>query len=105
MPAKSPAFSMTGPEVTTKLVPMAFARIFARVVFPRPGGPLKRQWPLLCSPDHHLQPVSNGILADEFIQRLGTERDLVLIFLMRKRRFDEMIGHDSADSRIPYIPK
>ena len=30
---------MAGPEVTLILTPISFAMIFARVVFPSPGGP------------------------------------------------------------------
>src|SRR5687767_6126645 len=41
-PASSPAFSITGPLVFFTFTPMAFAMMFASVVFPRPGGPLSR---------------------------------------------------------------
>ena len=37
--AKSPDFSITGPEVLFIFAPISEAIIFARVVFPRPGGP------------------------------------------------------------------
>ena len=43
-PARSPAFSMVGPLVLLRLAPMALARMLARVVLPRPGGPLSRMW-------------------------------------------------------------
>src|SRR5437773_8744032 len=35
---------MIGPLVDLRLVPIARARMFARVVLPRPGGPLSRMW-------------------------------------------------------------
>src|SRR5216110_1812195 len=41
-PASSPAFSMTGPLVFLTFTPIAFAMMLARVVLPRPGGPLSR---------------------------------------------------------------
>src|SRR5205809_1891898 len=41
-PASSPAFSITGPLVFLMLVPIAFAIMFASVVFPSPGGPLNK---------------------------------------------------------------
>ena len=37
--AKSPAFSMEGPDVILMSTPSSLAIIFARVVFPSPGGP------------------------------------------------------------------
>ena len=37
--AKSPAFSIAGPDVILILTPISFAIIPARVVFPSPGGP------------------------------------------------------------------
>src|SRR6266850_6756671 len=43
-PARSPAFSMVGPLVLLRLAPIALARMLARVVLPRPGGPFKRTW-------------------------------------------------------------
>ena len=35
---------MVGPLVLLRLAPMALARMWARVVLPRPGGPLNRMW-------------------------------------------------------------
>ncbi len=42
IPAKSLGFSKIGPEVITILAPTSLATIAANVVFPSPGGPLKR---------------------------------------------------------------
>ena len=42
IPARSPGFSIIGPEVEIIFVSNSFAIIFASVVFPRPGGPVKR---------------------------------------------------------------
>ena len=42
--AKSPAFSITGPEVILIFDPISFAIIFESVVFPRPGGPYNKTW-------------------------------------------------------------
>ena len=39
MAAKSPAFSMTGPEVWRMFTPISLAMMFASVVLPKPGGP------------------------------------------------------------------
>ena len=41
-PARSPAFSMVGPLVHLMFTPIACERMCARVVLPRPGGPLRR---------------------------------------------------------------
>ena len=38
-PAKSAGLSKTGPEVTLISTSNSFAKIFASVVFPKPGGP------------------------------------------------------------------
>ena len=38
-PAKSPGLSRTGPEVIFMPTPSSFAKILAKVVFPKPGGP------------------------------------------------------------------
>jgi len=38
-PARSPGFSITGPEVSFILTPISFATILDSVVFPKPGGP------------------------------------------------------------------
>ena len=38
-PAKSPGLSKTGPEVIFIPTPNSLAKIFAKVVFPNPGGP------------------------------------------------------------------
>src|SRR5215470_569829 len=35
---------MVGPLVLLRFAPIAFARMWARVVLPRPGGPLSRMW-------------------------------------------------------------
>ena len=43
-PARSPGLSITGPDDTFKETPSSYARIWARVVFPKPGGPCKRVW-------------------------------------------------------------
>ena len=43
-PAKSPAFSITGPEVWVISTPSSCARIEASVVLPSPGGPWKSTW-------------------------------------------------------------
>src|SRR6185312_3568490 len=43
-PARSAAFSIVGPLVLFILAHMAFAMMFAMVVLPRPGGPLRRRW-------------------------------------------------------------
>ena len=43
-PARSEAFSTTGPEVTRIGRPISSARIIASVVLPRPGGPWRRMW-------------------------------------------------------------
>src|SRR5690606_17025450 len=43
-PARSPGLSNTGPEVTLIPTPSSLARIWAKVVFPSPGGPWKRVW-------------------------------------------------------------
>ena len=40
-PAKSAAFSRTGPEVTYRFVASSLEMICDTVVFPRPGGPCK----------------------------------------------------------------
>ena len=37
--ARSPCFSMAGPDVTRIFTPISFAIMFERVVFPSPGGP------------------------------------------------------------------
>ena len=42
IPAKSPGFSRTGPEVVLILTPSSFATIFAKVVLPKPGGPVNK---------------------------------------------------------------
>ena len=42
--ARSPGFSMAGPEVTRRLTPISFATIPARVVLPNPGGPYSSTW-------------------------------------------------------------
>ena len=42
--AKSPVFSIAGPEVTLKFTPISWAIIPARVVFPKPGGPYNSTW-------------------------------------------------------------
>ena len=39
MAAKSPAFAKTGPDVMRKLTPNSRLIIWAKVVFPSPGGP------------------------------------------------------------------
>ena len=44
MAARSPARSITGPEVDLIPTPNSWARMLARVVFPRPGGPCTRTW-------------------------------------------------------------
>ena len=43
-PAKSPGLSKTGPEVTFRLTPNSFATMWAKVVFPKPGGPWNKVW-------------------------------------------------------------
>jgi len=43
-PAKSPGLSNTGPDDTFKFTPNSFEIIFARVVFPNPGGPCSNTW-------------------------------------------------------------
>jgi len=40
-PARSPPFSITGPDVALIVAPIAFAMMNASVVFPSPGGPEK----------------------------------------------------------------
>ena len=42
--AKSPGFSIAGPEVTRRLTPISFATMPARVVLPSPGGPYSNTW-------------------------------------------------------------
>jgi len=42
--ARSPAFSIAGPDVIFILLPISFAIIVARVVFPSPGGPYNNTW-------------------------------------------------------------
>ena len=42
MPARSPAFSICGPEVVWSWVPAAPEMMLARVVLPSPGGPDRR---------------------------------------------------------------
>ena len=49
MAAKSPGFSIAGPDVTFILVFISFANIFASVVFPNPGGPYNKTWSNGCS--------------------------------------------------------
>ena len=44
IPAKSPGFSKTGPEVIFNLTPISFATICASVVLPSPGGPVNKTW-------------------------------------------------------------
>jgi hypothetical protein len=44
MPARSPAFSICGPEVVWSCVPAARAMRLAKVVLPKPGGPDSRTW-------------------------------------------------------------
>ena len=41
--AKSPGFSIAGPDVIFILDFISFAIIFASVVFPSPGGPYNKQ--------------------------------------------------------------
>ena len=43
-PAKSPGLSKTGPEVILIPTPNSFAKIFANVVLPKPGGPWNNVW-------------------------------------------------------------
>ena len=42
--AKSPAFSMAGPDVILIFEFISFDIIFASVVFPSPGGPYNKTW-------------------------------------------------------------
>ena len=42
--ARSPAFSMAGPEVTRTFTPISLAMMPDRVVLPRPGGPWSSTW-------------------------------------------------------------
>src|SRR5690606_20794438 len=42
--ARSPAFSITGPEVTRSPTPSSLAMTWLRVVLPRPGGPKISTW-------------------------------------------------------------
>ena len=42
--AKSPCFSIAGPEVIRIFEFISFAIIFESVVFPRPGGPYNKTW-------------------------------------------------------------
>src|SRR5258706_1917406 len=42
--ARSPGRSSTGPEVERRLTPISRARMCARVVLPRPGGPNSSTW-------------------------------------------------------------
>ncbi|KAG1252404.1 hypothetical protein G6F66_015213 [Rhizopus arrhizus] len=42
--ARSPAFSITGPEVTRRATPSSLAMTWLRVVLPRPGGPKISTW-------------------------------------------------------------
>ena len=42
--ARSPGFSIAGPEVILKETPSSFAIIPASVVLPSPGGPYKSTW-------------------------------------------------------------
>ena len=43
-PARSPFFSIAGPELTCSPTPSSAAMMCASDVLPRPGGPEKRQW-------------------------------------------------------------
>ena len=42
--AKSPGFSIAGPDVIFIFECISFAIIFASVVFPNPGGPYNKTW-------------------------------------------------------------
>src|SRR5699024_1529588 len=42
--ARSPGFSMAGPEVMRMFTPISLAMMPERVVFPSPGGPWRRTW-------------------------------------------------------------
>ena len=42
--AKSPGFSIDGPDAVFKSLPNSFAIICASVVFPKPGGPYNNTW-------------------------------------------------------------
>ena len=42
--ARSPGFSMAGPEVTRRLTPISLAMMPESVVLPRPGGPWSSTW-------------------------------------------------------------
>ena len=44
MAARSPAFSIAGPDVALMLASISLAMILARVVLPSPGGPKRRTW-------------------------------------------------------------
>ena len=55
-PARSDAFSMTGPEVTRICAPISFARMNASVVLPSPGGPWRSMW-LSASPLRRAAPT------------------------------------------------
>ena len=44
IPARSPGLSMIGPVVGRMLTPISSAIIYAKVVFPKPGGPDRITW-------------------------------------------------------------
>ena len=80
-PARSPAFSTTGPEVTRTCLPSSWPRMKARVVLPRPGGAAEQDVvqglaAAFGGADHDLEALDGPGLSGEVRKRQRPQRGL-----------------------------
>ena len=85
MPIRSAARSSAGPDVLTNLPPISVATMCARVVLPRPGGPLSSRWSsgswrwrAACERDRQASALQ--VLADELVEVARPQSGLETLF-------------------------